>query len=188
MILSEASPSLHGAKARVDRAGGHLAALKVELHDRCSRSKRIVAHSGGGISIPPEKFSLPPLASILIGECVHNLRCALDYLVYEMAILDTGRALYGTKFPIEDSRRGWAEFFEKPGMKPKDIKALWMPQLTAAHQREIEKMQPFSGCTWTHTLRSLSNPEKHRRLLKAVAEHSGRVQMASSSGPSFMMI
>src|SRR5436309_10315666 len=33
-----------------------------------------------------------------------------------------------------------------------------------AHVREIEALQPDSGCAWTGRLKEISNPDKHRTL------------------------
>ena len=44
----------------------------------------------------------PEIWSVLIGECLHNLRSALDYMVWDLVILETGKPPVGdkTQFPI----------------------------------------------------------------------------------------
>ena len=50
-----------------------------------------------------KKWLIPAMLGILIGETIYNLRAILDYLVYELAILDSGQIQKGTQFPIEDT-------------------------------------------------------------------------------------
>src|SRR5690242_15811946 len=44
----------------------------------------------------------PPIWSVLVGECLHNLRSALDYMIWDLVILETGAPPVVTKsqFPI----------------------------------------------------------------------------------------
>jgi hypothetical protein len=83
------------------------------------------------------------------------LRAALDYLVYELAILDSGQIIDGTQFPIDDAKKGF-DWRVKNGR---------LRGLTAPHIAAIERLQPYEGCDWTQRLRDLSNPDKHRRLV-----------------------
>src|ERR1700731_2588895 len=48
---------------------------------------------------------VPYRFSILVSEICFNLRAALDYLVYELAILDSGSVKEKTQFPIEDCKK-----------------------------------------------------------------------------------
>jgi hypothetical protein len=54
---------------------------------------------------PPNPFPIPEEISIVVGEICYNLRAALDYLVYELARLDSGCIQNGTQFPIEYKKR-----------------------------------------------------------------------------------
>lgn len=107
-----------------------------------------------------ERDEVDPKLSIVIGEIIYNLRSVLDYLVYDLARFDSGELQDGTQFPIEDTVEGFAK-------KRKSF----LKGLSDAHVIAIEKLQPYAGCAWTKTLRGLSNPDKHRRLvtLKDVA-------------------
>jgi hypothetical protein len=49
--------------------------------------------------------TIPPKFAVLIGEVIQNLRIALEYLVYELAILDSGNVQPGTQFPIADTEK-----------------------------------------------------------------------------------
>jgi hypothetical protein len=121
-----------------------------------------------------ERVEAPPIFAILIGETIYNLRAALDYLVYEIAHLDTGKPKNGTKFLIEDTIKGWNEHLPHPGMPRKRQRKLWLHKLTLAHQAALKRLQPCCGCKWTGQLRDLSNPDKHHRLLAVSASKSDR--------------
>jgi hypothetical protein len=97
-------------------------------------------------------FSNPPMMiGVLIGEVCYNLRSALDYLVFQLAKLDSGVAQDGTQFLIEDRKKG---FEYRKNTK--------LAGLNANHIAMIEILQPYNGCQWAQILRDLSNWDKHR--------------------------
>ena len=103
-------PSLDNAYARVRRAEHHLSKLKSESPGILS-SVLGWAEGQEGLVVPDLPVddgitSLPPTFGIRVGEAIYNLRAALDYLVYELAILDSGNVQQGTQFPIEDTKDG----------------------------------------------------------------------------------
>lgn len=159
---------LDGAYSRVKRAGKHLA----YLNRRVNILSKSICESVY-INRQPQKFILengreingflcdatariepvPHIIKILIGEIVYNLRAALDYLVYELARLDSGKIIDNTQFLIEESPEG---FSKNSGYRLKGI--------NDKHVKIIEGLQPYNGCNWTRILRELSNPDKHREL------------------------
>src|SRR5436309_1128025 len=82
-------PSLDDAYLRVDRAQHHMVDLEHRLRRFSKRTNLVLSPT------------VPPICSILIGETIYNQRAALDYLIYELALLDSGRIQDGTQFPIE---------------------------------------------------------------------------------------
>ena len=113
----------------------------------------------------------PSIVSILVGEAVYNLRAALDYLVYELAWLDSGQIQDDTQFPIENSpkvfqgRSTGFYFAAKPGKKPKRRSCgRYLAGVNSVHCGWLEQLQPYKGCDWTKTLGTISNPDKHRKL------------------------
>lgn len=100
-------------------------------------------------AIPPPA----PLISILIGESVYNLRAALDYLVYELAWLDSGQVQEGTQFPIDKSQTEFKRSCKR-----------FLAGVNPTHCDWIEQFQPYNGCKWTPLLQALSNPDKHKQL------------------------
>jgi hypothetical protein len=115
-----------------------------------------------------QHLKAPPIVPILIGETIYNLRAALDYLVYELFHLDTGKSHSGTKFLIENTVGSWNAHFPA-GISKRELAKFWLHQLSASYQASLKGLQPCFGCKWTKTLRDLSNPDKHRRLLTVVA-------------------
>lgn len=112
----------------------------------------------------------PPEFSVLVGEICYNLRASLDYLVYELAIEDSGSAQEGTQFPIEDSPEGFARRKD-----PKDRRC-YLQGVKPAHIAMIEELQPYNGCEWSRVLREISNPDKHRTLTVTGSHQMGFVK------------
>lgn len=100
---------------------------------------------------------------ILLGEIVHNLRSALDHLVYEASALDEdGMPLKGTEYPI---------FMDEKLFRDR---GLWRIRgLNDATRAFVVKYQPFAHSDpkvipYLWLLQQLSNTDKHR-LLNIVA-------------------
>jgi hypothetical protein len=70
--------------------------IRAKLHPKTSDEIQIL--------VPKEALPAPAIAPIIIGEICYNLRCALDYLVFELARLDSGRSPQLIQFPIEYKR------------------------------------------------------------------------------------
>jgi hypothetical protein len=166
------SHPLQGALDRINRAQQHLADFEgrqsvfgQDYHDSlviefdANKDNKPVIHPG-----KPVYFDR--LFGILVGEIVYNLRAALDYLVYELAIKDTGHIQDGTQFPICDEKRTFD-----------GVQGKFLVGLNPAHRAAIESLQPYRGCDWTPILRDISNPDKHRRL--TAPSHSFAVRMST---------
>ncbi len=105
----------------------------------------------------------------IVGDCVHNLRCALDHFVYAAAIHESGVDPPADKrtlqFPIADTP---ADF----------IKSEWrIKSLGVTARAEIERLQPYnrrhpSLPPLLALLRDLDDFDKHR-LLNIVASQVG---------------
>jgi hypothetical protein len=156
---------LDGAFERINRAGEHLKELELAVLDFTQdvHDAVVVQFEGN----PPHKpifhtpqLLPPPRLKILIGEICNNLRSALDYLVYELARLDSGAIQDGTQFPIEDTPTA----FQKASKNR-------LKGINASHVAAIEKSQPYNGCHWTKVLKDISNPDKHRHL--TITSHGG---------------
>ena len=149
---------LDGAYARLHRAGEHLADL--ELREKAlahSEIEKIVAKTDlntvKDFVLYDPAAELPQSLSILIGEIIYNLRAVLDYLIFDLALLDTGTAQSGTQFPIDDTPDNFAGH-----------RARFLKGLSVEHIARIEALQPYNGNYFTAMIRDISNPDKHRKL------------------------
>jgi hypothetical protein len=160
-------PTLVDALARVARAGDHIASLESNCASSFSpnTTTTIGHHNAALLGIPPTRVEAPPILSILVGETIYNLRAALDYLVYELVYLDTGKPLKRvTQFPIVDTPQAWNAHIPNATTPTKKRSKMWLHRLSPSHQAGLYRLQPCNGCTWTKNLSELSNPDKHRRL------------------------
>jgi hypothetical protein len=174
-------PSLDGAHLRHDRAKEHIGQVASEIavyvSNFNSAPKQMYVKPGSGFSIDmgplaEAPFQLPgPMLSVYLGEAIYNLRAALDYLVYELAWLDSGEIQKQTQFPIESSAeqfkgRQTGHYIErKSGKQPKKRSCtITLAGVNSLHLGWLERYQPYKRCKWTKLLNALSNPDKHREL------------------------
>lgn len=162
---------LFGAEQRVDRAAQHIGELRERLQewaDLHPKSLKPTLDPETGRWSWEEITPLPVeelgKSSVVIGDALFNLRASLDYLVYQLAVLGKREEVFGSQFPIEDSR----DMFEgritgkHPGTKKKV--AHYLRYVPDGAIELIRVLQPCYGCGWTAQLRDLSNPDKHRTL------------------------
>ena len=160
--------SLREPRLRHDRAGEHLADIG-GLVETLRAEHKIVLRQGD--SDPPEQAEIPPhigdQLSVRIGEHIYNLRATLDYLVYELS----GHKSQ-TQFPIEKDCDGFNS--RKTGRDAAGKKvAHHLGGVSTTHCDLIETVQPYrlkarkahDRANWTGLLQSLSNEDKHRRLV-----------------------
>ena len=102
------------------------------------------------------------------GDCLHNLRAALDHLAWEL-VIEAGNtprtARPATQFPILTKRR------EKNG---EVLPAVIHPGVSKAAEALVERLQPYNagGDPTQHplaVLNQLENIDKHRRITFAIA-------------------
>lgn len=164
------SHPLYGAQLRFERADRHLSEadrLLDGFSDACidrvvsENDYQAIRMEGG---FPPVPIELP----VVVSDAIHNMRAALDYIIYELAILDSGKVNNGTQFLIEDIKSDPAN--PKRGFDGRYKQ--YLAGLNQSHIDAIEGMQPYRGIEWTKTLRDISNPDKHRTLI--AIDHKGR--------------
>jgi len=170
--------TLDGIHLKLDRADEHLRILKdemLELLDSKTYTVTEQANTKGSEHVlevldPPV---LPPEWSLLIGDFAYNLRAALDYLAWQLALLNTrGRSRIaanrahqpwppqGTQFPIcaDISTRKKKKAFERR-LRP----------FLARHRQRIRGEQPYqrggrSEAQPLWLLHELRNVDAHRVL------------------------
>lgn len=109
----------------------------------------------------------PPLRwGVMLGDCVHNLRSALDHLICQLTLLDGGTMedCAQTQYPI--ASRDEAQFEAMANHR--------IPDLSKRHRAMVKMTQPYRAGNeaWKHplaVLADLSNADKHRILNPAVS-------------------
>lgn len=160
-------PTLYGVSEKRNWAEHHLKLVEVCIGDFINSNPcRVITDPDPkhGIYharlVYPDKLPFRTL-SLMIGDCVHNMRAALDYMAWELAganIADTG-----TMFPIFNSPAG----FKTRGLKR--VKGLPKDAQTA-----IERLQPYNTRYGGHLLaldaiNKIDAADKHKILTVAVA-------------------
>jgi hypothetical protein len=169
-------------RLKLERAAQQFETLKA-LSEKWAKRKPIVivrdfdAQTEEYVQRVRVRKPLDPTAPLLVGECVHGLRQALDYLAYQLAIVVSGEDpppnADTTQFPITTSRQRF-----DGGIAQKIGKATSMP---AGLYEALEQMQPYLGGhrELLGYLRELDDIDKHR-FLPVVA---GSLQKAGINAP-----
>lgn len=152
---------LYGAQLRFERADHHLAELSRMLTAWSKDCENNIVRDDKGDYRFNGWPDIPLMMPLVVSDIVNNLRSALDYIIYQLAIEDSGSIQEGTQFLIKDVQsdatkpnRGFNARYKQclKGLKDPD------------HVRLIEMFQPYNGCQWTKPLRDISNSDKHRKL------------------------
>lgn len=108
---------------------------------------------------------IPERWSLLVGDALHNLRCALDYLAYELVALNNN-GIYdeSTQFPIATDPAADERAYGRHGWRTL--------QLLGPQRPLIEQAQPYHDPANIYAaalgvLQGLSNSDKHRLLVPA---------------------
>ncbi len=150
---------------RLDRALYHLESLKAEVG---ALDEESTYRTWSEPDVNPRKklfwvevLEAPPTddLSLIIGDCLHNFRAALDNLAYELAIAHKGE-------PLASKIAAKSEFPIFASKNPDKLDEL-LGGIHPCAKAEIERLQPYNRgqkCTndplWQ--LNKLSNIDKHR--------------------------
>lgn len=134
----------------------------------------------------------PTNIALVIGDCVHNLRSALDHVVFAMITTNPSRPdgtpSDRTMFPISDTREGHRKQIERGRIKGlADPVAALVDELQPYHTRE-KGLDYTLNPLWV--LNKLENIDKHRRLMlaSAVARHAHVSIRYADGGETDLMI
>ena len=150
-------PSLDGFDVKVKRARTHLAALR-EANAKISQDGAykfvgeiaVTAASTSTVSSIPRR---PIQWSAIAGDCVHNLRSALDYLACQLVRISGNEPTSNTSFPLWRDRSRLLH-----GVRSDILQVIRSVQPYHRGNRIGERL-------WM--LRQLDNIDKHRQLLMA---------------------
>ena len=188
---------LEGPRLKVRRADSKIKSLrgaeKVFMRESKYEVVRAEFNPKSGEYVYRVRASSPPPSlewGVDIGEIAHNLRSALDRLVYQLAFLNTApKAPTGTQFPIfligktTKKRNGrLIAHFEREGRR-------YIASLRPSHQACIERLQPYKRGQGGRTnpswmLSEINNADKHR-LIQVVGGKTG-AGPAISGGSNFV--
>lgn len=167
--------SFDGCWAKVKRAGEHRDALNAEIvsafteRDHLPRvGTRYEEETGDHVlyvSYMPDLSALIERASILFGDSVHNLRCALDHVVFELAMAHKKGQIEHPRrlaFPITDSENNWKQEERRLTEVSPEARALikWYQPFEALARAG----QPPGTPTLLGYIRDLDDWDKHRLL------------------------
>jgi hypothetical protein len=180
---------LNGARLKVVRAQQHLQSLDEEIGRYLDRKPyHVTLDRQGDMAV----FRLvtnedpPPCVSAIIGDCVTNLRAALDYIAWELAAKHAPRPLTETEerqvtFPLLKSTSTKADFSGNKAAAHL-MKVCGVP---AATMDVIESVQPYhTGYEVLEKLNLLVNHDKHRALLPCIGciPEAGKITIRHEGG------
>jgi hypothetical protein len=161
------SPSDHrlaGAIAKFNRSKEQFDELIVEMDAFFNQDPK-PHHSVGEFDTEKwewvERFQItqePPLRlGVIFGDCIHNLRSALDHVIWQTTLLDGGTPDDSTQFPIASKSEAQFEAIAKRRIAG----------LSEKHRALVKQAQPYNAGDQAHrhplgVLATLSNTDKHR--------------------------
>ena len=170
-VISESDYRFHrlgGVVAKFNRSKQEFDVLRSEIEEFFERDPP--PHYSRGYFDPDawewiERFRVreaPPLRfGVILGDCLHNLRSALDHLICQLTLLDGGTMAdcEKTQYPIASKSE---EQFEAMA----DFR---IPLLSRHHRAMVKRTQPYraGNRAFAHplsVLADLSNADKHRVL------------------------
>lgn len=181
---------LEGPRSKLQRAREHVALLTSEFEawSQSLEIEALVDESRRQVILKVVAVPEVPLRwSTILGDAVHNYRCVLDHLVWQLARANQppNQPLRNTlQFPIVSEKANWADQHFR------------IAQISKRHQAQIESMQPYHRGYWMgagpprqplEDLRDLSNVDKHRFVVVTTygAGETPRVRVESATGITF---
>lgn len=118
----------------------------------------------------------PAMINVIIGECLFNLRSALDQIMYATTVRNDVEIIKHNGFPIERT----VKKFERVILERQIEKRL---PAVAATLRELQPYEGGNGLLWRlHWLNAL---DKHRRIVPVGSIHTGMKFEAALQVPAF---
>ena len=170
-----------GHRLKFNRAAAHFNEASELLSAYVNAKQYVIRRDDDPVSGLTFWFTLdsepPDNVALAIGDCIHNLRSALDHIVYELSCRTAKKDHVGdTAFPVYVDAKDWDEKDSKGKLRNTSglHKLRGIPQ--AAVDR-IKELQPFNGLEPMYWQRQrllhvhrLDIADKHRSLNLAVAK------------------
>lgn len=160
---------LAGIRAKLKRAKEHEGTLITEWNIWCKQQGNLrfcyIRRDGPWYVVMVQPFPQPDIRfSIIAGDIIHNLRCALDHLVWQLVLRDGHEPSRWNEFPIYESKdRFFGEVKSKKRNPERGV--LYGIMVDGDAWTIIEKAQPYVSHPNTVLLAvigHLSNMDKHR--------------------------
>ena len=141
--------------ARLNRVPRLFSEFEFALKEHTSTELDSFGISEGSVQLPSADDLMPHKAQAIAGEIIHDLRSALDNLIYEASRRNNNDAeVEQTQFVIAED----AESYRKQQWR--------LRKLTEKQKSKIESIQPYNNKDkWASLLSDLSNRDKHRYLI-----------------------
>jgi hypothetical protein len=160
-------PSLDSPRAKLGRAAEHVETFWLGMRDYMNRNPHAIVEDrepddeGWRVSRLRELEDPPVGLSLVFGDCIHNMRTALDSLAYQLARLGGGASME-TQFLICNSA---TDFAKKRGRR--------LAGVSDEYVAAIEAWQPFPDRTGAEPealriVRDFDNIDKHQTLHPSV--------------------
>ena len=175
---------LAGTVMKLARAQKHMTELKEEIlaffaSKPFSVVREVEAATGDIVHKVRIKQEVPTEFAAIIGDVIHNLRTALDYLAWQMVVVNGGIPSRDTGFPITKDAASFQTDLGKK-LKGASPKAL----------RFVQRLRPYQGgddVLWM--LHSLDITDKHKLILSVGAANRavGFKPTTRGSWPKWML-
>jgi hypothetical protein len=166
-----ATASLDGPIAKLDRARIHFRTFNKSI----GAFKRSKTHDFVVTKFDPStgekvvhlkilKEPKNPEWGLVLGDMVHNLRSALDHLVWQLVLLNDEKPRRQNQFPII---RAKDEYWNVPNNRSESVRDRMLAGVAEDHRAFIDMVQPFNSgndpsSTALAVLSWISNADKHR--------------------------
>ncbi len=172
------SLDLSGPRAKIKRASEHLDAIEREdtAFIKAHADPQTFDYAFDGtwhiVSVHPP-FGEPPLSlSIICGDAVHNMRSALDHLIWQLVLAEGGKPGRWNYFPIFRNRDDFVNKVRFPKNPKRNPGVLHGLDPNGRPWAIIEESQPYNGGKLGRTpdahplfiVATLDNTDKHRTL------------------------
>ena len=167
-ILELMGHPLDGVRAKIERAKEHFQVLQPEVSAFLKLNPYSIVdehnpYSRHHILRAKVHLDTPPRLGIIAGDIFHNLRSALDHLVWQLVLLNSNTPDDKTAFPIfwEDSKWNPPKRYESSGRRK-------IQGVAPSVEAIIERLQPYHRTPFSEhplfILHTLNIRDKHKLL------------------------
>lgn len=185
---------IRGVRAKLRRADEHRNSLITEFHawiEPQTKGMFNIWRDGSWYVVTVEPFPEPDIRlSMIAGDIIHNLRCALDHLVCQLVFRDGHEPSWRNEFPIYDCEKDFLEEVKARKRKP-ELGMLYGITIDGDAWAIIEGAQPYKRTHFFESplrvIKKFSNADKHQTFLIQLA-YVGNILDAIGWNPDAVML